>query len=225
MSMSVVSNTQRSIKKFDWFSNNLHVTVPSPNWLPGVSTHGDNLQSTICHVISVRCHSALPPVPSPCSHFPPTDNVKMQNSLKTNIKQNTMHENKGPLLVVHCPFWHHLRATTCMRFWVCVARPTCDGHNRPGQMASPPTNPTLHTRACAHTGTHVCMHVQIRMPEAQPQCLVAVVVACSSSNLILSLRAAGESYICATFACDVCTEIEVKEPAFEPTIQLCDNSG
>ncbi|CAB1459914.1 unnamed protein product [Pleuronectes platessa] len=39
------------------------------------------------------------------------------------------------------------------------------------------------------------------------------------SSLILSLRAAGASYIC---ACDVATEIEEKAPAFEPSAQLSD---
>lgn len=91
-----------------------------------------------------------------------------------------------------------------------------------GQDRWPPLPPTRHY---AHAQTRVHMHIQRHMPGAQPQCLVAVVVACSSTSLILSLRAAGENYICATFACDVCTEIEVKEPVFEPTIQLTDNSG
>lgn len=89
------------------------------------------------------------------------------------------------------------------------------GHNRPGQMASPPTNPLRHTH----------IYMRRHKPQAQPRCLVVVVVACSSTSLILSLRAAGESYICAAFACDVSTEIEVKEPVFEPTIQHSDIPG
>lgn len=54
---------QSNMKNSDWFSRRLRVTVPSPNWLPGVSSHGDNLQSTICRVISARRRSALPSVP------------------------------------------------------------------------------------------------------------------------------------------------------------------
>lgn len=76
-----------------------------------------------------------------------------------------------------------------------------------------------------HQPAHTLTHTHTLVPEAQPQCLVVVVVACSSPSLILSLRAAGESYICAALACDVGTEIEVKEPAFEPTIQLSDIPG
>lgn len=38
----------------------LRLAVPSPNWLPGVSSHGDNLQSAICRVISVRRRSRVP---------------------------------------------------------------------------------------------------------------------------------------------------------------------
>lgn len=81
----------------------------------------------------------------------------------------------------------------------------------------PPTHQGAHTYAHIYTHRHT--------PEAQPQCLVVVVVASSSTSLILSLRAAGASYICAAFACDVSTEIEVKEPAFEPTIQHSDIPG
>lgn len=70
-----------AMRNFDWFSHHLRIIVPSSNWLPGVSSHGDNLQSAICHVISVRHHFPFPSVPSACSHFPPADNVKMQYSL------------------------------------------------------------------------------------------------------------------------------------------------
>lgn len=90
-----------------------------------------------------------------------------------------------------------------------------------GQDRWPPIPPKHHQRT--HTLAH--LHAQTHAPRAQPLCLVVVVVACSGASLILSLRAAGESYICAAFACDVGTEIEEKEPPFEPTIQLPDISG
>lgn len=72
-------------------------------------------------------------------------------------------------------------------------------------MASHPADPTT-----AHTSISMHRH----MPEAQPEHLVLIVIACSSTSLILSLRVAGASYICATFACDRSTEIELKEPVF-----------
>lgn len=81
-----------------------------------------------------------------------------------------------------------------------MERPSCDGRNTLGQMASPPSDPTT-----AHKG--IRMHR--RMPEAQPEHLVLIVIACSSTSLILSLRAVRASYICAAFTCDLGPEIEL----------------
>ena len=102
-------------------------------------------------------------------------------------------KKKSPQFSRRCPSWH-------------IGEAVCGGGETPpamdviGRDRWPPT----------HTHTHT--HTHTLLPEAQPQCLVALVVACSSTSLILSLRAAGESYICATFACDVSTEIEVTAP-------------
>lgn len=87
--------------------------------------------------------------------------------------------------------------------------------NRSGQMASSATNLQPHTLFHTHTHTHTL--------QAEPQ--LSLVVSCSYASLILSLRAAGEQYICATFTCDVGTEIEMMELPFEPAIQLSDIPG
>lgn len=72
-------------------------------------------------------------------------------------------------------------------------------------MASLPSKPTA-----ADSSISMLRH----LPEAQLEHLFLIVIACSSTTLILSLRAAGEIYICAALACDLGSEIEVKEPAF-----------
>lgn len=60
------------------------------------------------------------------------------------------------------------------------------------------------------------------MPEVQPERLLGIVIAGSSTSLILSLRGAGATCICAASPCDAGTEIEVKESVFEPTALLSD---
>lgn len=189
------------MKNCDWFCHHLRVIVPSSNWLPGIPSHGDNLQSAICRVISVRHHFPLPLCPFGVFPHSPADNVKMQYA--RNTTQSAISRTLSFL-------------TTCMSLnrdeVLCVS--VCVGGGPPvkgiiGRDRWPPLQPT-----CDHTRFEHSLSVS-----------VMDVVACSSSSLILSLRAAGERYICATFTCDVSTEIEVMEPAFEQTIQLSDIPG
>ena len=104
--------------------------------------------------VSSLCATALPSPPPPLQYrlLPPAGDVKTWYSFKTFIKQNTVWK-QSPRSLSLLPFLTQYTCHNILEDVCCVERPSCDGHNRPGQMASPPPTPPLYTHICMYTHT------------------------------------------------------------------------